>query len=776
MRVRIDRHHPDRYHVPERRPGRGRARLATIVAVLAVVAVAAACAPTPPGPTPTTVLDPIDFRVLGGLEQIYVLGANEGDELVLTSDGVEVATGVADRLGSWVVRELTQGRTYTLTNTSTGVSRQARVLVEGEHPPQSFYDDQVLHEGLNYVPMRDGITLAATVRPPIGNSLSDGPFPTVIEYSGYQIAAPNEPINAKIAGLLGLPPDPLAPGAETDLGSLLVRLAGFAVVSVQLRGTGCSGGEADLFDLPTRYDGYDIVEAVATQPWVSNGTVGMVGISFSGFSQIATAATRPPHLAAVAPMSFVGSLYDLAHPGGIFNDGFARSWMAERVRSVRPAPDPGALPYANELVHTDAECRYNQRLRLQTRDGDDLIRSEDVFGEVYRRRDFRTWMGEIDVPTFASLQFEDEETSSYAMLSAQDLLDANDRVWLNLSSGHHRDAVTPETITQLMEFLDIYVARRPPQVKLFIHLLAPIIFGEGTVAPPVTEIWTNSLDDARRRFEATPRVKVLLELPRGANELTNSGTRWQFTTSSFPVPGSTERTWFLGDGGALVDAPGSAGSASYRVDPAARRDTILPPAPSNAAPRSTFAWSGVDAGNGIGFVTEPLTEDVVALGAAGASIRLSSSAADTDLGLTLTEVRPDGQEMLVGTGVQRASMRSVDPTRSTATRPALRYDGPTPLDAVTEVPVQILPVGHVFRAGSRIRLSITAVGGDRESWAYESVDPDGGSTTNTVHFGSVQPSSLTLTTAPQRGYPASLPPCPSSGKPCREWVPATNGG
>ena len=121
-------------------------------------------------------------------------------------------------------------------------------------------------------------------------------------------------------------------------------------------------------------------------------------------------------------------------------------------------------------------------------------------------------------------------------------------------------------------------------------------------------------------------------------------------------------------------------------------------------------------------------------------------------------------------------MRAVDAARSTATRPALRFDGALPLETVTEVPVQILPVGHVFRAGSRIRLSITAVGGDRESWAYESVDPDGGSPTNTVHFGSVEPSSLTLTTAPQRGYPASLPPCPSSGKPCRPWVPATNGG
>ena len=127
------------------------------------------------------------------------------------------------------------------------------------------------------------------------------------------------------------------------------------------------------------------------------------------------------------------------------------------------------------------------------------------------------------------------------------------------------------------------------------------------------------------------------------------------------------------------------------------------------------------------FVSQPLTEDMVVLGPAAANISLSSSAPDTDLGLTLGEVRPDGTEIRVSTGVQRASMRNVDPARSTATRPAFTLDEHRPLlPGVNVVPVQILPVAHVFRAGSRIRLTIAAVGGDREEWRYDSVDPDGG--------------------------------------------------
>lgn len=761
-----------------RAPGRiGRATAAFAIATLAALTAGCALAPVPGlpggasgGPPPTTA-PRADYRVHGGVEQLYVVGALEGDTIEVARGGRIVSTGTADRLGSLAVRELDQGATYAVTNTTSGDRRDVRILRADEHPPAATYESFSMWEGLNYVPMRDGITLAATVRPPIGMDLTQGPFPTVIEYSGYQIAGPGEPFANKIGSLLGLPEDPLAPTSETDVGSLLMRLAGYAVVSVQLRGSGCSGGEADLFDLPTTLDGYDIVETVAAQDWVRGGTVGMVGISFSGFSQIATASVRPPSLSAIAPMSFLGSLYDIGHPGGIFNDGFARTWMAERVRSARPAPDPGALPYANELVRTDARCRDNQRLRLQTRDGDALIRSESTYGEVYRRRDFRTMMQRIDVPTFASLQFEDDETSSYAILSAQELLDANDRVWLNLSNGHHRDAVTPDTITQLFEFLDIYVAGTPPEPKLLVNLLSSVIFGEGSAAPPLPTGWAPTLEAARDAFEARPRVRLLMELPRGANSGVQPGARWDVGADSFPVAGSTERTWYLGADGALLEAPGPAATESYRPHPSLRRDM-----PTTEEP-GVRAWTPVADGNGLGWVSDPLEQDMVVLGPAAARMLVSSTASDTDLGLTLSEVRPDGAEQLVSTGVQRSSMRTTDPSRSTATRPAFTLDATRPLTpGVNEVPVQLLPTAHVFRAGSRLRIGVQAVGGDREIWAYDSVDPDGGTTTNTVHLGGATPSSVTLTLAPLTGYPADALPCPAAGKPCRPHLPAINGG
>src|SRR5215218_5124306 len=132
-----------------------------------------------------------------------------------------------------------------------------------------------------------------TVRLPPGKTLADGPFPTVV-------------------------------------GSAVAPLLGFAVVSVQMRGSGCSGGAFDLFDLPTTYDGYDMIETVAAQRWVKGGKVGMAGISFSGITQLFTAGTQPPHLAGITPMSVTDDLYSGASfPGGIPNSGFAATWIKE---------------------------------------------------------------------------------------------------------------------------------------------------------------------------------------------------------------------------------------------------------------------------------------------------------------------------------------------------------------------------------------------------------------------------------------------------------------
>ena len=78
---------------------------------------------------------------------------------------------------------------------------------------------------------------------------------------------------------------PTRPGPESGIGQI-ANLLGFAVVDVNMRGTGCSGGSFNYFEPLQGLDGYDVIETVAHQPWVLHHKVGMLGISYGGISQL----------------------------------------------------------------------------------------------------------------------------------------------------------------------------------------------------------------------------------------------------------------------------------------------------------------------------------------------------------------------------------------------------------------------------------------------------------------------------------------------------------
>jgi hypothetical protein len=86
-------------------------------------------------------------------------------------------------------------------------------------------------------------------------------------------------------------------------------------------------------------------------------------------------------------------------------------------------------------------------------------------------------------------------------------------------------------------------------------------------------------------------------------------------------------------------------------------------------------------------------------------------------------------------------------------------------------------VAHVFRTGSRLRISVAAPGGDRTRWAFES-DPPPPDSIVWVGRSAEHPSSIVLPLStdiePERAEP---PACPGlRGQPCRDYEAATNGG
>ncbi len=117
-------------------------------------------------------------------------GAQPGAGLTLRLDDLEWAT-TADELGNALWRDVTSGAGYTvIETTAAGVATSDPFEIRGltDHPATAFYADQVIEPGYGYLATRDGTQLSINVTLP--GPVEDGPYPTVIEYSGYDPSDP----------------------------------------------------------------------------------------------------------------------------------------------------------------------------------------------------------------------------------------------------------------------------------------------------------------------------------------------------------------------------------------------------------------------------------------------------------------------------------------------------------------------------------------------------------------------------------------------------------
>ena len=156
-----------------------------IIALVAVLMALCVLVPT---------ADAAAVKARGSINHAYVLGAKKGQRLqLLDVRGRVLDAGRADRFGSKIFRELQSRRWLPRAARGASAAVPSACCAPGPTRERSFYQaDQKLKQGLNYVRMRDGVELAMTVRLPAGKTLDDGPFPTLIEYSGYQVAAPHD--------------------------------------------------------------------------------------------------------------------------------------------------------------------------------------------------------------------------------------------------------------------------------------------------------------------------------------------------------------------------------------------------------------------------------------------------------------------------------------------------------------------------------------------------------------------------------------------------------
>jgi putative CocE/NonD family hydrolase len=506
-----------------------------------------------------------------------------------------------------------------------------------------------------YITTSDGVKLRYAVELPA----TAGRFPVALKYDGYCEGTA-----------------PMSCNGTTDSSALLA--AGYAVLGVNARGTGCSQGQFDFRSPAESTDGAVVVEWAAHQSW-STGHVGMFGDSFPGVLQPGVAALHPAGLDAIAPFQLVDDVYrDVAYPGGIGNPEFGAEWGLED----QPVASHSSVVQGTEAG--DPQCPQSDAMQAATNPTTNIFVAglqHPYVDSFWNSKAVGAAGSNITVPAFACQTWQDDEVGSRSTWTLWPRL-APARTWVIAANGYHSMCIYSKSIIdQLVRFFDRFVK------------------GD------------------HNGFDTTPHMQIWHDTT-GA---TDAEPKWVTTSSTWPPATRTNRL-YLGSGAALTAGrpPGAEPADSY-VSPtvsAGTEDGVV-------AGQHNELWKQPGAPDGaLAYTTPKLAQAVELLGPASLDLWLKSTATDTDLQATITEVRPDGQEVYIGRGWLRASMRKLDRRASTPTLPVqtdLQSDvRPLVPGKPTSMRFAVFPFDYVFRAGSRIRLVIDSPS-QTGGWNFQTV-------------------------------------------------------
>jgi predicted acyl esterase len=754
---------------------------------------------------------PEGAEVVAGTSELTITGVEPGELVhVVADDGTVLVTGTADELGqlhtAYVPDEYLQIErsgekvlptsdgsplapgTYRvavgpLDGDGPAVSDEVEVLGKDHVPDPDLYEGQQLTgvetpiiggypegvsgaDGFQYLEVRDGTLLSATVKFPDASVFGEPPYPTVIEMEGYAASNPaSDPPGARIA-----------------------RSFGYATVSVNIRGTGCSGGVFDLFSAAQQVDTYDIVETVARQPWVKHGKVGVLGLSYSGLMTMYTGAMAPPSLAAIVPQSVIADPWMQQWPGGIYNGGFTKQWIAQR--EAASATD-GESWVTEQVDGGDETCERNLRLRSQNLDFVSFARMLEARPASADDRDLRLLARQVEVPTFITGAFQDEQTGPQ-FIELIDNFEQAPLVRVSLWNGRHPDGYTPMNIIRWFEFLELYVNREVPRLDPLVRAGAPSQFADNFGVEDVElepdRLYDEFGDDyeaALAAYEAEAPIRVVFENGFGEDELGEPGGTFEIALDEWPGADAEQRTWYLDADGALVeDEPAEAGVDTYDHDPEAGEETFFVATDESDGYSLfdalwEFDWTRFDDGRSLEYVTEPFEQDALLAGPSAVTLHVGSDAEDAAVQVSLIEVRPDGVEYLLTSGWLRLSARAEDESATDGLEIGRTFaaedDEPLPEGELVEARIPLPSVGAPIRAGSQLKIQIATPGRNHGTWTFESLHDEGEAPTHRIGRGPDAPSAITLTFLPGVDIPAGVPPCPSlRGQACRDAQPVTN--
>lgn len=544
-----------------------------------------------------------------------------------------------------------------------------------------------------YVAMRDGCRLAVDVHLP--EALNEAPrsqrVPTILLFTPYY-----RRFKLREGGTGEANPNS---GKFRDL--FVPR--GYAVVIVDVRGTGASFGTRDSFRSPNeRDDSREITDWVVAQPW-SDGSVGCTGVSYLGAAADFLASTGHPAVKAIAPLFSVWDTYaDNYFPGGI-----QLKELTKVYDELMVGLDHDRRDLLRKFVYfANPDFEGPQPV---DEDPDGVLLAEALREHLgnFRQTEFMPEFrfreeGLPYDPGFSSASF-----SPYSRCEGirPDVAILSISGWLD-GAGYMNGAIS--------RFLTL--DRNPRYL-----LLGPWDHGARIDISPWREAQEPSfplLGEVLRFFDHyLKRLDTGLEREEPVHYYALHAEAWRSAPSWPPAPTST--ALYLDAESALADNPGPPQSALYKVDFA--RGTGQGTRYERIAGINSTAyyadWQG-RTNHMLSFTSAALEADRELAGHALGDIWLSSSEPDAALFVYLAEVEADGTERYVTEGLVRALHRKECPApenyRTTWPFRSFRREDASPLvpGQIERIRIPFLPTAWRFKAGSRIRFSLAGADAD----------------------------------------------------------------
>jgi predicted acyl esterase len=346
----------------------------------------------------------------------------------------------------------------------------------------------------------------------------------------------------------------------------LVGLAGFfpkrgyAVVFMDLRGTGLSSGCLDTLGRGDQSDLRDVVEWAARQEW-SNGRVGIIGHSYVGSTPIMATVLKPKGLVTIVPSAGLPAIYDHQWQLGVpYNAQYLGPIEAyQQLALQRELPVKVELPVLGGTTgeHTGKDIfQIGCGLRSSA-----LLSGEQLAGvntPYHRQRDATKAAAAFPGSVFV-IHGENDQAARIANLH-----------WLDERGRKPQDKVW---IGQWDHGIGCCPNRRGAQWAGAIHA------------------WFDH-ELLRRRVATGPHVEVFMnDAPTVADAIL--ARHEIYTARSWPPPASRTLTLHASADGTLARDPGVRGAPSFAGDP--------------------LGFLGLPTG-GLTFTSAPFTDDTVLLG------------------------------------------------------------------------------------------------------------------------------------------------------------------